>query len=317
MEWYYIVAIVLGSITLLLLALTYFCFWSAFYTANKRRPHGEEEVHLPDLSIYSGFKKQITEDILYVRKLPHQIFKVRSVDGLTLFAKYYQAYPDAPIEIMFHGYRGTAERDLSTGVKRAFACGHNALVVDQRASGKSQGHVISFGIMERYDCQTWANFVVEKFGKNVQIWLTGISMGAATVIMATELPLPKNVLGVLADCGYDSIEEVIKQAVRQIKLPPKLFYPFIRLGAKLFGGFDLHASNPINAIQNCTLPVIFFHGDRDSIVPCEMSKNLYSACTAKKSLTIVKEAEHGIAYLINPKLYLDKARAFFDEIENA
>ena len=74
-----------------------------------------------------------------------------------------------PIEIMFHGYRGSGERDLSTGVRRAFLCNHNALIVDQRAASKSDGNVISFGINEHRDCIAWANFVAYNFGEETKI----------------------------------------------------------------------------------------------------------------------------------------------------
>ena len=69
---------------------------------------------------------------------------------------------------MFHGYRGNAKRDMSSGIKRAFACNRNALIVDQRASGHSQGHIITFGINERKDVIKWIDKVIEEFGNDVK-----------------------------------------------------------------------------------------------------------------------------------------------------
>ena len=51
-------------------------------------------------------------------------------------------------------------------------------MIDQRAHGLSEGKTITFGIKERLDCLCWVEYLVERFGKETQILLTGISMGA-------------------------------------------------------------------------------------------------------------------------------------------
>ena len=97
------------------------------------------------------------------RKMNYKKVSIKSYDGLSLVGKYYENFKDATIEIMFHGYRGSGERDLSTGIRRAKLCGRNAFIVDQRAHGKSEGHTISFGINERRDCLEWIKFVINHF----------------------------------------------------------------------------------------------------------------------------------------------------------
>ena len=242
--------------------------------------------------------------------MPSEEFSINSFDGLRLYAKYYEFAPGAPIEIMFHGYRGSAERDLCGGVQRCFALGRSALIVDQRGSGKSEGRIISFGINESRDCHSWVNFAIEHFGQDVKLILTGISMGAATVMVAAGKELPKNVVGVLADCGYTSPKEIIKLVIRKLKLPPNLLYPFVKLGARLYGGFDLESASPIEAMKNCSVPIIFCHGEADNFVPCDMSRANFSACAAKKELLTIPDAGHGLAYLVDGKGYLSALAAF-------
>ena len=104
--------------------------------------------------------------------------------------------------------------------------------------------VITFGIKEHRDCLSWVDYMVKRWPDR-KIILTGISMGAATVVMAAGEPLPENVIGVLADCGYTSPKEIICEVIRQMKLPPKLSYPFVKLGAKIFGKFDLEEITPV------------------------------------------------------------------------
>ena len=212
---------------------------------------------------------------------------------------------------MFHGYRGSGERDLSTGIIRAKACGRNVLIVDQRAHGKSEGHTISFGIKERFDCLSWINFAIEEFGSDVKIILTGISMGAATVMMASNLSLPKNVIGILADCGYDSPRNIIKKYIYDMRLPGNLLIPFVKLGGLIFGHFNLDSTTALECVKESKVPIIFIHGECDTFVPCYMSTNLYNACTNKKHLVIIKNAEHGVSYLEDPETYVNELNNFF------
>ena len=110
------------------------------------------------------------------------------------------------------------------------------------------------------------DFAVKQFGSDVKIVLTGISMGAATVLMASGKQLPKNVVGVLADCGFSSPKEIIKKCAKDQHYPVKLIYPFIKLSAKIFGHFDLEEYSPLEAMKTCKVPVIFFHGLFDRIL---------------------------------------------------
>lgn len=300
---------ILAALVLLALLLSAGCFFLVFYVP-RRKPKDESVIEIPSGKVYEPFRALMTDWILKSRAMPHEDVQITSFDGLTLRGKYYEYEPGAPVEIMFHGYRGSAERDMAGGVQRSFACGHSALVVDQRTAGSSEGHVISFGVNESRDCRSWVDFAIERFGSEVKLILTGISMGAATVVMAAGKELPKNVVGVLADCGYTSAQDIIKKCIRQIKLPENLLYPFIRLGAKLFGRVDLEAATPIEAVKRCRVPVIFYHGEADDFVPCEMSVRNYEACAAPKLLYTVPGAGHGLAFPVDKEGYLRELRKF-------
>ena len=299
-----ILMVILAVILFLILAtllVSYLCFRMAFYAT--RKPD-KADISLPVGDIYEVYRDQMVAFIHEARAMHWEPVEIRSFDGLRLTGKYYEYAPGAPIELMFHGYRGKAERDLSGGVQRCFQLGRSALLVDQRACGDSDGHVITFGIKESRDCRDWVDFMVQKFGPQVQIILTGISMGATTVMMAAGSALPPNVIGVLADCGFTSARAIIQKVAKSMGFPPKLSYPFIRLGALLYGGFDPDADSAVAAMGRCKLPVIFFHGEADDFVPCAMSKENYEACTGPKALVTVPGAGHGLGYLVDPERYL-------------
>lgn len=307
------VFLIIGAIILAAVPLiAYLCFRTAFYVpAGSNIP--KEEYPIPEGKIYEPHRDAMLGWMKEVRAMPCEEMSITSFDGLTLHGKYYEYAPGATIEIMFHGYRGSAERDLCGGVQRCFKLGHSALIVDQRCSGKSDGDVITFGINESRDCLDWMNHAIRRFGPDVRLILTGISMGAATVMIAAGEDLPENVIGVLADCGYTSAKSIIKKVIRQMKFPPNLAYPFVKLGARLYGHFDLEAVSPIQAMKRCKVPVIFFHGEDDDYVPCHMSRRNYTACAARKRILTVPGAGHGLSYLFAPQEYRDAMKEFFGE----
>ena len=310
MDWILKLCIILTLLIILILLLSYICFRIVFF--EPRRKHAVEEEHpIPKGKIYEPFREKMIQWQNDARALNPISFTITSFDGLKLHAQYFEYKEGAPMEIMFHGYRGSAMRDLCGGIERCFSIGRNVLLVDQRTSCGSEGSVISFGINEHKDCLSWVDFAINHFGPDVKIILTGISMGAATVMMAAGCELPEQVVGILADCGYTSPEKIIKKVIRQIHLPVFPVYPLIKMGAKLWGRFDLEAYSPIEAMKNCKLPILFAHGDTDDFVPCEMSKENYDACTAPKCLLTIPGAGHGLCYGVEPDRYLEVVADFY------
>lgn len=310
---WWIIGVVSGVLVLLCL-VTLVCYLLAFYVPeSKKRP--KQEFDIPPGKIYEPFREQMIIWMKEVRALHPKEYTVRSFDGLTLYAKYYEYAPGAPLELMFHGYRGNADRDLCGGVQRCFALGRSALIVDQRAAGKSEGHTISFGVNERKDCLAWLALIEREFGPEQRVILTGISMGAATVLMAAGEPLPKQVIGIQADCGYSSAKEIICKVIRQMGLPAKLLYPFVKLAARVIGRFDLEEAPPIEALGRTTKPVLLLHGEADDYVPCEMSDTNFKACISEKQIFTVPDAGHGLAYLVDPDGYLAAFKEFETKME--
>ncbi len=310
MKYLYIALGVIFFLVILALVISFICFRIAFFS--KREKEVSDEFSLPDGEIYKAYKDVMQKWADEVFGTETERVEITSFDGLKLRGKYYEYKKGAPIELMLHGYRGRAERDLCGGVQRCFALGRNALLVDQRGCGHSEGKILSFGIKEKRDCLDWINFIINHFGSDVKIILTGISMGASTVLMAAGEKLPENVVGVLADCGFTSAREIIKKVIRDMKLPPNLSYPFVKLGARLYGGFNIEETSAIESVKKIKVPVIFFHGESDDFVPVDMSKENYAVCNAPKKLVTVAGAGHGLSFPVDQKNYLLEVANFFD-----
>lgn len=289
-------------------AASYFCYRLAFSVPEQSR---EALFEMPDTEQYAPYSAEARQMISDALEIPYKEAVVTSYDGLRLFGKCYIASADAPWLIMLHGYRSGAERDFCGGLKFGIDSGFNVLLVDQRAHGKSEGKCLTFGIKERYDCLTWINYVISQAGGSCKIALYGMSMGAATVLMAAGSELPKNVVCIVADCGYTSPKAIIKKVIREMHYPIFPTYALVRLGGMLFGGFDIEEYSAVQAMEKCDIPVLFIHGDDDRFVPCDMGRENHRHCRAEgKKLLIVPNAGHGMSYMSDKRAYLGTVSEF-------
>jgi len=308
-------------ITLLVLAVifllaVYIIYRICFGEYRERYPEDDLEQHMPKGPAYEVFREAIERGIQRVIDAKeYEVVETVSVDGLTLRGRYYHRKDGAPLVLFFHGYHCNFYRDGNGIYAYAKRNDINLLLVSQRAQGLSEGKTITFGIMERLDCLSWIEYAINRFGGDVRIGLFGISMGASTVMMAADLNLPDNVKGILADCGFTSPKEIICEVMESLKLPPKLFYPLAKLGAKWFGRFDLETASATESLQHCNIPVWLIHNDGDDFVPFWMSKKNYEACSSPdKKFTKVQGVGHGLSFLHAPEVYQKMMDDFFAKI---
>ncbi len=295
----------LAGALLLLFAVTYITYRLTFYQSKKKRGG---TLKMPGGEQYKAHKPLTDRLIAELLQIPFEEVSVTAHDGKRLYGRYYHARDGAPLAILMHGYRGNAIRDFCGGHKLARESGHNILLVDQRAHGRSEGHSITFGIRESEDCLVWAAYAARRFPKS-RIYLSGVSMGASTVLTASALPLPPTVAAIVADCPFSSPTAIIRKVMKQNGYPLFLF-PFLRLGARLFGGFSLNESSAASAVKSARVPILLIHGESDLFVPHEMSREIYEACASKKRLLLFEGAGHGLSYMADSERYVREFRDF-------
>lgn len=237
-----------------------------------------------------------------------------SHDGLRLHGQLLQQPGAKGTILLFHGYRSSWIIDFSIVLPYYYSLGYNLLAVDERAHGQSEGVYITFGIHERRDAATWAQYAAMHFGPDHPLFLGGLSMGATTVLLASCFDFPANVRAIIADCGFTSPYEIAKSVLRRDapKAPVSLLLPLCSLVTRLFAGFGLRDGSTIDAVRESRYPILFLHGTGDTFVPYEMTKRAFDACTAPKRLILVDGAEHGKSYVKEPDRVRQELKAFLD-----
>lgn len=234
----------------------------------------------------------------------------RSVDGLKLHAMWIPAENPKGTILLAHGYRSNKLVDFGLVFSLYHSLGMNLLVPDQRSHGKSEGKYITFGVKESRDMKSWIAYHNETLGEYPVI-LSGLSMGASTMLYLADAKLPENVKGIIADCGFTSPREILTSVFqRVIHLPAAPSLWATELFARIFGGFSLTEKDTRRSLKNAKLPVFMVHGLDDGFVPCSMTEQGYHACTGPKELLLVEGADHGVSFLVDKEHYTEMVIAF-------
>lgn len=253
-----------------------------------------------------GFEKQLAEykDVWEKgRELFDSLEKeevwMESFDGLKLHGTLIKNGDGKKLLIEAHGYRSNAKHDFIAAMPYFYNHGFSFLLIDQRAHGESEGEYITFGVHERLDMRDWVYFVMEKLGTDIDIVLHGISMGATTVLLASELDLPENVKGIIADSGFVSPYDIFVRVLdHTYHAKPFPILNIAGIMAEHRANFGIKDASTLSAMEVNKLPILFVHGEDDDFVPIEMSEANYEACKAEKAFVRVKGARHACGYLI-------------------
>ena len=187
--------------------------------------------------------------------------------------------------------------------------GYNYLLPDLTAHGRSEGDYIGFGAPDAKNILLWVDYLINRFGNDIEIILHGISMGAATVMNCNEMSPPDQVKIIIEDCGFTSASEIMNLKLKD--MVGFKFMPAVKVGSlfsKLKAGYFFEESNPLKNMNKAKNPILFIHGDQDQVVPFEHGKRLYEACPVEKDCLWVENTAHAFSYYNAKDEYEEKIK---------
>ena len=218
-----------------------------------------------------------------------------SADGRNLAATHF--FPEKPGKrwaILVHGY-GRDQRYARDYAEAYLARGYQVLTPDLCASGATEGQYITMGVKESEEVARWAA-QIKAYDPEAEIVLHGVSMGAATVLLAAAREDMPGLVAVIEDCGYTSAYEMFANQLGVIfGLPEFPIMPCVDVVSGFKTGAKVSAAAPLQVMPRIKVPVLFIHGDADTLVPPAMMEELFAACNAKKEKFVVVGAGHGDA----------------------
>ena len=265
------------------------------------------------------FAEEVRMAAISLEERVPQTVEITAEDGTRLVGHWWPCENPKRVILAMHGWRSTWSQDFGLIADFWHDSGCSILFAEQRGQGESGGEYMGFGLTERFDCRDWVNRINEMLDFPLPIYLCGISMGAATVLMASGLELPENVVGIAADCGFVSPNAVWEHVVTNNY---HLSYGRIRRAAanglcKRKINMDAMSCSAAEALRNTHIPVLFIHGTDDHFVPIEMTYENYKACASEKYLLVVPGAEHAMSYLTDTAAYENAMRAFWEKYDQS
>ncbi len=176
-----------------------------------------------------------------------------------------------PTIVYFHGNGGHLGH-RSTYFRLFADAGFGLLGLDYRGYGNSQGTPTEANILE--DARTTLRYARETLGlQDKDIALFGESLGTSVAVrMAAEQPVNAVILQSAFTSAHGRAQEL---------------YPWLPVRLLMQDTFD-----SLRYIRNVRAPMLFLHGERDSIIPIAHGRALYEAATAPKHFISYPEINH-------------------------
>lgn len=299
-------AIILGALLLLYVLVTLVLFLLSFLNLDKS----------PELPVKKPLHvRRCREGYAEFDAMEKEDVWIESFDGRRLHGYFIQNEKARKVVISFHGYNTEARKEYPLH-HSYYQDGYTVLIVDQRGVGKSQGPFITMGLLERRDCLRWIDYVVARYGGDVQILLEGLSMGATTIMMAAQDIHAPQVKGMIVNCGFNSCSDQLAYTItRLLHLPRFPVLATVKLYARLLAKYDMDAITAAESLANSDIPLLMFHGAKDTFVPYENLEEIYPhARTSHKKMVSCEHAAHGIARFEDTELYERELRQFLAEL---
>lgn len=287
-----------------------------------------EEHKIPDkiqhkaAAIFKGsetnalFTQTIESAARKLAEEPHEIVEITAGDGQIMKGHWFPKENASRIIIAMHGWRSSWSHDFGLISSFFKENGCSVLYPEQRGQGASGGTHIGLGILERFDCRDWIDWVNEHNLDGKPIYLAGVSMGATTVLMTSGLELPNNVSGIIADCGFTSPHDISKHIVENnLHMSYGIRGQIADTLCKEKNQIGTKAYSSVCAMKENRIPVLFIHGADDTFVPVTMTYENYKACAAPKELLIVPGADHAMSYYVNREKYEEAVKAFWGKYD--
>ncbi len=312
------------SAFLIMIIVAFLCIGNYFFNYALVRKNGE--IAAAEMSAYSSIYEYEKKDRIdlnrkiqkektssWLNSISKKEINIQSNDKLQLFASEFKLSNESnKWIILVHGY--TSEQSSIYDIARHYSDkGYNVLTPDLRAHGLSEGKYVGMGWLDKNDLLLWIDYLLKNY-RNSEIILHGVSMGAATVMMASGENLPTNVKLIVEDCGYTSVWDIFSF---ELKLRFNLStFPVLNAASFITNvrtGYNYNEASSIDQIKKSVTPILFIHGNADEFVPVNMAYKLYDNANINKELIIVDGAGHAESRLADEELYYGSIFSFIDK----
>lgn len=209
----------------------------------------------------------------------------RTPDGVRLHGWYIPAGADRPLMLIFHGNAANITHRVPN-LLYLHRLGLSLFIFDYRGFGLSKGRPLDEDDLYK-DARGALDYLHKRGWNSDRMIFFGHSMGAA---VAMQMALENPPAGVVLEAPFTSLRDIARETA------PVTY--------ALFGWWSIgERFDNLGKIPLLTRPVLIFHGDRDGIIPSEMSLRLFSRAKEPKMLQLIAGAHHSDAFQVGGETY--------------
>lgn len=295
--------------TIFVYAISLFAYKVAFGRANAV---AFDELDLTATQ-YKGLEDRILPAFKFMREQSFEDCYIRSHDGLTLHASYKKG-DNNKLVIMMPGYHADPLNNFAIIAQRLIKDGFGVLIINLRAHEKSEGKWCTFGCSESKDFLGWVKYADETY-KPEAIYCYGVSLGCASLEIASSSQFPASVKCLICDCGFASPYEQIRTTFHQkLGLLGDISTSLLPFHAAIIGKFRLLGTKCYKELAKATVPCFFIHGGKDVLVPISRGQLNYEYCSSKKEKAFYADAGHNQCFTMHEDEIMEKLNSFISSL---
>lgn len=243
-----------------------------------------------------------------------KLISFQSFDGLTMkaFLRFAATENAKGTVLLLHGIRSSKEH-YSELCENLAALGYNAVAVDLRAHGQSEGKHCTFGVKEKKDISKLITTLLETEGINNNIGIWGQSLGGAVALQS--MAIDKRLRFGIIESTFSKLKNTTHDYSSfhlGFNIKPLTNY-LLRRAGKL-ADFDPSEANPMAACRKVTQPILMVHGDQDQRIRSEYgTENFEQLASKEKEFWTIEGANHLTVWQTGEEAYFEKVFGFIEK----